>query len=115
MSNALLTLELYKTRLASGYYQTKLIARRSLAKSHLSDKDKRRAYELCSAHWDEPAPVEKVITTKKHRPKVSFVVVFARVANDPDAHKLVTLLKGAADSGYTLPQLISDLEEVRSD
>lgn len=117
-----LTLDMIQERLGSGYYKSRrgaLIAARNAV--GLDAKSKKTALEVINGHFKndaapikrKPSQAKKNLAALKNGDKfisLPFHVLFARCVGER-RNEMVALLRGAANAGITLPDLLQDLEK----
>ena len=99
-------------RLQADEYRSLGMATSGISRSKLSAKVKKKLIAVAEQHFEEPVEAPKA-TAKKDKKNTSFLVTFARHATVPDKKReQLDLLRGAADAGMTLPELVKAYEDV---
>lgn len=112
----------FMNRLNSGGYNTQRAALCAASRSVAFSKAERNKGHAAAKKYFEDKPVQskkvKVVLIKKATNKAfekedPFCVTFAKTVHDGDASQLMlNFLRGAANSGMTLPDLIGAIEAV---
>jgi len=104
--------EIFMAKLSSNAYKSIGTAKTGIAKSSLSSRVKKKLKLAAEQHFDNTVEKPRA-TAKKDKKNTSFLVTFARHAGDVDKKRdQLNLLRGAADAGMTLPDLVKAYEEV---
>lgn len=119
------TLGSFLKKLRDGKYHREGPAKCAVTRSvELSYKEKKVAFRAIKKHFSEEAEPAtskkktgngngiKKATLESFSKEVPFEVQFARVVINGTREKTLSLLRGAADRGYTLPLLIASIEAV---
>lgn len=116
-----MTLTQFNKKLRGGGYSTWKAAVAAISRSALTDQDKASATDLAKKYFEAskklPTPPKSTkkpqATRSMTRASAPFCVVFAKTVRNKDASALLlNFMRGAADSGMTLPELIEAIEAV---
>ena len=123
-----MTLEDFLEKLEEGRYSTSGAANRSVGKIKLSKAEEATARSRIGDYFQKtlppkkaPKPAKKKVkkktpmpgaTLQAHKKGVPFEVRFARIVKNGQREDMLVFLSGAADRGYTLPDLIQAIESV---
>lgn len=116
-----ITLKVFIKSVQADKYESAAGANRASGRvQSFNDADRKKAKAAVIAHYcGKPTPKKagsgnriKKATTKAFAKEEPYEVVFARVVMNGTKTTTLALLRGAAESGRTLPQLIQSIEAV---